>query len=115
MAGVLAEGVTNPRPAEGGADGESIERVRERGGITVRHRRQAITAGDYEALAREASPAVAVARVLPSTHPSGRFAPGWVTVIIGAIFVLCVLAFRKGVVGELLAWLERRKARAKAS
>ncbi len=33
----------------------------------------------------------------------------WVTVIIGAIFVVCVLAFRKGVVGELLAWLERRR------
>jgi branched-chain amino acid transport system permease protein len=26
------------------------------------------------------------------------------------IFVLCVLAFRKGVVGELQAWLERRRA-----
>jgi branched-chain amino acid transport system permease protein len=36
----------------------------------------------------------------------------WVTVIIGAIFVLCVIAFRKGVVGELQAWLDRRKARA---
>jgi branched-chain amino acid transport system permease protein len=35
----------------------------------------------------------------------------WVTVIIGAIFVVCVLAFRKGVVGELQAWLERRRAR----
>jgi branched-chain amino acid transport system permease protein len=35
----------------------------------------------------------------------------WVTVIIGAIFVVCVLAFRKGVVGELHAWLERRRAR----
>jgi branched-chain amino acid transport system permease protein len=35
----------------------------------------------------------------------------WVTVIIGAIFVVCVLAFRKGAVGELHAWLERRKAR----
>ena len=33
----------------------------------------------------------------------------WVTVIIGAIFVFCVLAFRKGIVGELLAWNERRK------
>ena len=32
----------------------------------------------------------------------------WVTVIIGAIFVLCVLAFRRGFVGELLAWRERR-------
>jgi branched-chain amino acid transport system permease protein len=38
----------------------------------------------------------------------------WVTVIIGAIFVVCVLAFRKGVVGELHAWFERRRARAAA-
>lgn len=33
----------------------------------------------------------------------------WVTVIIGVIFVLCVLAFRKGIVGELEAFLERRR------
>ena len=33
----------------------------------------------------------------------------WVTVIIGAIFVFCVIAFRRGVVGELLAWLQRRR------
>ena len=37
----------------------------------------------------------------------------WVNVIIGVIFVLCVLAFRKGVVGELQAFLERRRAAAK--
>ena len=35
----------------------------------------------------------------------------WVTVIIGAIFVVCVLAFRKGIVGEIQAYRERRKAR----
>jgi branched-chain amino acid transport system permease protein len=35
----------------------------------------------------------------------------WVTVIIGAIFVVCVLAFRKGIVGEVLAWRDRRRAR----
>ena len=35
----------------------------------------------------------------------------WVTVIIGAIFVVCVLAFRKGIVGELIAWRQRRSAR----
>ena len=33
----------------------------------------------------------------------------WVTVIIGVIFVLCVLAFRKGVIGELQAFRERRR------
>jgi branched-chain amino acid transport system permease protein len=33
----------------------------------------------------------------------------WVNVIIGVIFVLCVLAFRKGIIGELQAWLEQRR------
>ena len=32
----------------------------------------------------------------------------WTGVIIGCIFVLCVVAFRKGFVGELLAWQQRR-------
>ena len=33
----------------------------------------------------------------------------WVTVITGVIFVVCVLAFRRGVVGEIGAWWERVK------
>ncbi|WP_199873136.1 branched-chain amino acid ABC transporter permease [Ideonella sp. A 288] len=32
----------------------------------------------------------------------------WVTVIIGAIFVVCVVGFRRGFIGELLAWQQRR-------
>jgi branched-chain amino acid transport system permease protein len=32
----------------------------------------------------------------------------WVTVIIGVIFVVCVMAFRKGFIGELIAWQQRR-------
>ena len=32
----------------------------------------------------------------------------WINVIIGAIFVICVVAFRKGFVGELRAWQARR-------
>jgi branched-chain amino acid transport system permease protein len=35
-------------------------------------------------------------------------AGSWTGVIIGAIFVLCVVAFRRGFVGELLAWAKRR-------
>ena len=38
----------------------------------------------------------------------------WVTVIIGATFVVCVVAFRRGFVGELLAWFNRRRAAAAA-
>jgi branched-chain amino acid transport system permease protein len=33
----------------------------------------------------------------------------WVTVITGGIFVVCVLAFRRGIVGEIGAWLTHRK------
>jgi branched-chain amino acid transport system permease protein len=32
-----------------------------------------------------------------------------VTIVTGLIFVVCVLAFRRGVMGELIAWLDRRK------
>ena len=35
----------------------------------------------------------------------------WVTIITGAIFVVCVLAFRRGIAGELAAWWARRRAR----
>jgi branched-chain amino acid transport system permease protein len=35
----------------------------------------------------------------------------WVTVITGGIFVVCVLAFRRGIVGELAAWWKRRGLR----
>ena len=35
----------------------------------------------------------------------------WINVIIGVIFVVCVVAFRKGFVGELLAWQQRRAAK----
>jgi branched-chain amino acid transport system permease protein len=33
-----------------------------------------------------------------------------VTVVIGLIFVVCVMAFRRGIVGELHAWWMRRQA-----
>ena len=33
----------------------------------------------------------------------------WINVIIGAIFVVCVVAFRRGMIGELVAWQQRRK------
>ena len=38
------------------------------------------------------------------------FGAQWVTVITGVIFVVCVLAFRRGIVGELGAWWARRNA-----
>ena len=34
-----------------------------------------------------------------------------VTMVTGLIFVVCVLAFRRGVMGEIIAWLAQRKGR----
>jgi len=33
-----------------------------------------------------------------------------VTIVTGLIFVVCVLAFRRGVMGEIIAWIDRRQA-----
>jgi hypothetical protein len=43
---------------------------------------RALLPADYETMAREASPAVAVARALAATDPAGRRRPGWITLII---------------------------------
>ncbi len=32
-----------------------------------------------------------------------------VTIVTGLIFVVCVLAFRRGIMGEINAWLARKK------
>ena len=82
LSGVLTQGVGNPRNAGGGAEAETQVNVHRRGPQSVRHRKQAITLTDYEWLAREASPAVAVARALATTHPDGRPMPGWVSLVI---------------------------------
>jgi branched-chain amino acid transport system permease protein len=37
-------------------------------------------------------------------------AGAWVTIITGGIFVVCVLAFRRGIVGELGALLTKKSA-----
>jgi hypothetical protein len=79
---MIVESVTNPRSADGGAEGETIEAVKQRGPQRLRHLGCALSASDYEALAREASPGVAMARVLPATSANGRSAPGSVTVIV---------------------------------
>jgi uncharacterized phage protein gp47/JayE len=76
------QSVFNARAAEGGADAESSEQVAVRGPRSIRHRGRALLAGDYETMAREASPSVAVARALPARDPGGLATPGWVTLVI---------------------------------
>jgi uncharacterized phage protein gp47/JayE len=76
------QGVTNPRAAEGGADGETLEQFQQRAPSSLRNRARAIVPADYEALAQQASAGVAVARAFPNLDSSGITRPGWVTVMI---------------------------------
>jgi hypothetical protein len=79
--------VTNSTQATGGRDGESQARLLERGAQLLRHRGRAVTAADYDDLARMASPAVARASCHPlrdlAADPDGRaIRPGAVSVVV---------------------------------
>jgi Baseplate J-like protein len=54
--------VANPSPARGGVDPESVENLKERGPMSLRTGRRAVTTQDFERLTIEASPLVARAR-----------------------------------------------------
>ncbi|MNO00562.1 hypothetical protein D3C81_2204820 [compost metagenome] len=41
-------------------------------------------------------------------------AGSWVTVILGVLFVFCVLAFRKGIVGEFISLFDRKDNKSEA-
>jgi hypothetical protein len=75
--------VTNPVAADGGAAAETLAGVAARGPQTLRHRDRAITRGDLEWLARQAS-GTRVARVtcLPNRNRELAFEPGWVTLVV---------------------------------
>ena len=51
--------IENRRPARGGVDGEDIEQAKVRGPVLLRTRDRAVTAEDFEHLAREAAPELA--------------------------------------------------------
>jgi hypothetical protein len=61
--------VTNPVPAEGGADAEPMETLLQRAPAVLRHGFRAVTKEDYEDLALAASPGVARALCVPMANP----------------------------------------------
>lgn len=58
--------VVNRRPAVGGVDGESVPDAAARGPLLLRTRERAVTAEDYEQLAREAAPDSARVHCVPA-------------------------------------------------
>jgi predicted phage baseplate assembly protein len=61
--------VSNPRAALGGVDPQSVDSARERSALQIRTRYRAVTIQDYEFLATEADPRVALARVVDDGQP----------------------------------------------
>ena len=61
--------VENLHAARGGVDAETPENVKRRGPLTLRSGERAVTTGDYERLALEATGQVARARCLPPAAP----------------------------------------------
>ena len=55
-----------------------------------------------------AGPAVGALTIITLENELADKVGSWVTVIMGVIFVVCVLAFRRGLVGEILALRGRR-------
>ncbi|HEY6458382.1 MAG TPA: branched-chain amino acid ABC transporter permease, partial [Steroidobacteraceae bacterium] len=53
-------------------------------------------------------PVIGAALVVTLQEYLSDIVGGWVTVIIGAVFIACVLAFRRGIIGELAALRPRR-------
>src|SRR5690606_23107011 len=69
--------VTNPLPAAGGADRETVAEAKERAPYTIKSRDRAVTAEDFEMLALRASTSLARAKCVPDR--GGR---GGVTVVV---------------------------------
>ncbi|MDQ1654377.1 MAG: hypothetical protein QOI35_3577 [Cryptosporangiaceae bacterium] len=61
--------IANRRPAAGGRDAETIENAKLRGPLQLRTRQRAVTAEDYEYLARQAAPEAARVRCVPASAP----------------------------------------------
>jgi predicted phage baseplate assembly protein len=82
LSAVAVSEVTNREAAAGGADVEPLRVALARGPALLRHRRLALTEGDVEAIALEASPAVVRARAVGASDRWGRPQPGAVRVVV---------------------------------
>lgn len=77
-------GVSNPEPLWGGLDQETPAEALRRCGASLRHRGRAVTAGDYEALAREACRSLEKVRCFGGRNAQGERESGAVTLVVCA-------------------------------
>jgi predicted phage baseplate assembly protein len=83
LVGIDTGKVANPFAAEGGTDEESLEAAKARAPHALKSRDRAVTAEDFELLAKQAGP-IGRAKAVPLMHPNfpGMDVPGVVTVIV---------------------------------
>lgn len=83
IAGIDAGDITNPMPAYGGSDEETLDAARQRAAQTLKSHERAVTLEDFELHARAAGD-VARAKALALFHPlfEGVDVPGVVSVIV---------------------------------
>ncbi|MGB8955744.1 MAG: putative baseplate assembly protein, partial [Tumebacillaceae bacterium] len=75
------QGVSNPEPTGGGSEIEPLQRALERGPQQIRHRDRAITAQDYEWLARQAYQDIAKVKCLSNFNARMERENGCITLV----------------------------------
>lgn len=74
-------GVTNPMPATGGGDAETLDQALLRGPQRLKHRGRGISSADVEWLVRELEPGISKVKCLPGRNAKLERAPGCMTVV----------------------------------
>lgn len=74
--------VRNLKPSDGGTDTESLERAIDRAPTRIKNRDRAVSAADFEEIAKEASRQLATVKCEPGMTDTGERKPGWVTLLV---------------------------------
>lgn len=108
--GIDSNGVSNPFAADGGTDEETLDAAKLRAPEALNSQDRAVTASDFELLARQAGP-VARAKALPLYNPNfpGVDVPGSVTVIVVPNAVSPAPTPSPGLLRTVCAYLDQRR------
>jgi predicted phage baseplate assembly protein len=110
LPGIDAGKVGNPFAADGGTDEETLDDAKLRAPEALKSRDRAVTAEDFELLARQAGP-VARAKALPLFNPNfpGVDVPGCVTVVIVPNAASATPTPSPGLLRTVCAYLDQRR------
>jgi predicted phage baseplate assembly protein len=108
--GVDTGAVSMPFAAYGGADEETLQSAMNRAPAALKSNNRAVTAEDYEMLAKQAGP-IARAKALPLSHPDfpGMDVPGVVSVIVVPNVAAPAPMPSPGLLRTVCAYLDQRR------